>query len=162
MNAKKIITVCFCLAVIYANSQSLERSVTATSGNYFYQTGTGSISFTVGECAVATFSSANNKLTQGFQQPDTSEITFVEENNTAFSVEIFPNPATQFLTVKNDTQHKFLFSFYDDAGRLIAVPQLRSDAEIVFNLSKLATGFYTLSVSDAEKKTSSSKKFIKQ
>ena len=108
---KKIIFGLFCLISIVAHGQSLERSVTANSGDYFYKAGTGSISFTVGECAVTTFSSANNKLTQGFQQPDTSEITFVEENNSSFSVEIFPNPVTQFLTVKSICNINFCFHF---------------------------------------------------
>lgn len=161
MNMKRIITACFCFVGVYANSQSLERSVTATSGNYFYHAGAGSLSFTVGECAIESFSSGNNKLTQGFQQPDTSEISFVEENNSTFLIEIFPNPVTQFLTIKNDTKHKFLFAFYDDEGRLIEVPKLKTDLQIAFDVSKLATGFYLLSISDTEKKTTATKIFIK-
>ena len=159
---KKILLVVFCLIGVAVHSQSLERSVTATSGNYFYQAGTGSLSFTVGENAVTTLTAPNNILTQGFQQPDTSEITIVEENNSSFAVEIFPNPVSEFLTFKSKTNHSFLFSFYDEAGRLITVPQQKNDFQIVFDVSKLAEGFYTLSVADEEKKTVATKKFVKQ
>lgn len=159
---EKIIFVWVCLISVAAHSQSLERSVTSTSGNYFYKAGTGSLSYTVGESAVSTFVNANNILTQGFQQTDTSEIAFYEEINSSFYIEIFPNPVTQFLTVKNDAKHKFLFSFYDEAGRLIDVPKWRSDVEIIFDLSKLAIGFYTLSANDTESKTFATKLFIKQ
>ena len=159
---KKIFLVIFCLIGLAAQSQSLERSVTATSGNYFYQAGTGSLSFTVGENAVTTLTAPNNILTQGFQQPDTSEITIVEENNSSFAVEIFPNPVSEYLTFKSKTNHSFLFAFCDEAGRLISVPQQKNDLQILFDVSKLAEGFYTLSVTDAEKKTVATKKFVKQ
>jgi hypothetical protein len=45
---------------------------------------------------------------------------------------------------------------------LISVPQRKNDLQIVFDVSRLATGFYTLSVSDTEKKTVAVKKFVKQ
>ncbi len=159
---KKILFVGFCLLGFAAHSQSLERSVSATSGNYFYQAGTGSLSFTVGENTVTTLTAPANILTQGFQQPDTSEIILVEEINSSIAVEIFPNPVSEFLTFKSKTNHSFLFSFYDEAGRLISVPQQKNDLQITFDVSKLAAGFYTLSLLDKEKKTVATKKFVKQ
>ena len=162
MIMKKIIFVGLCLVGFAARSQSLERSVTATSGNYFYQAGTGSLSFTAGENAVTTLTAPNNILTQGFQQPDTSVINIIEESSSSFTIEIFPNPVSEFLTFKGKVSHSFLFSFYDEAGRLISIPQQKNDLQITFDVSKLAAGFYTLSVTDAEKKTVSTKKFVKQ
>jgi hypothetical protein len=162
MNRRILIFIGFCLISVSAQSQSIERSVTAASGNYFYQAGTGSISFTAGENAVNTLVAPNNILTQGFQQPDTSTIIFVQENPFSFSIEIFPNPVFDFLSFKGETNSSFVFSFYDDAGRLISVPRQNNELQIVFDVSNLAEGIYILSVVDTGRKTVATKKFIKQ
>lgn len=162
MIMKKIIFAGFLLIGFAAHSQILERSVTATSGNYYYQAGTGSLSFTAGENAVTTLTTPNNILTQGFQQSDTSTITIVEESISSFSVEIFPNPVFDFLILKNEMNHQLSFSFYDESGRLITVEQQKNNSQIIFDVSKFAEGFYTLSVTDIEKKTVATKRFVKQ
>ncbi|MCD4736625.1 MAG: hypothetical protein K8R53_11320 [Bacteroidales bacterium] len=56
-------------------SQSIERDVVASSGDY-YETAVGSVSWTLGELATETFTSPNNILTQGFQQPTAPEAGF--------------------------------------------------------------------------------------
>jgi hypothetical protein len=70
---KKIILMCQ-LAPVFTglmsqlNAQSIAPQVIATAGGY-QSTSVGSISFTIGETNTKTLSSANNMLTQGFQQP---------------------------------------------------------------------------------------------
>lgn len=160
---KKIFLVIFCLIGLAAQSQSLERSVTATSGNYFYQAGTGSLSFTVGENAVTTLTAPNNILTQGFQQPDTSGITFVLENDIPVDVNIFPNPVSNYLSciIGKENAGRFVFSVYDETGKLIAVPVTTAGDKFVFDVSKLVAGNFLLTVVDTKSKVSVSRKFIK-
>lgn len=67
-----------------ANSQSIERQILASAGNYI-EVGNKSYSYTVGEVAIETFSSATIVLTQGFHQPDSSGGGGVE----IFEVEIY-------------------------------------------------------------------------
>ena len=50
------------------HSQSIERDVVASSGDYFENAGV-SLSWTLGELAVETYTAGNITLTQGFQQP---------------------------------------------------------------------------------------------
>jgi Secretion system C-terminal sorting domain len=158
---KKLIIAGFCLIGFGAQGQSLERSVTATSGNYFYQTGTGSLSFTVGENAVTTFIAPGNILTQGFQQPDTSEITFVLENDVPLSITIFPNPVSNFLSCNISGTRKFCFVIYDETGRRVSVPLTSSEQQLIFDVHSLVAGYYTLTINETSGKFQLSRKFIK-
>ena len=79
-------------------SQTLSPEVYATSGDYFTNTN-GTLSWTLGESFTETYSSINNKLTQGFQQSNYF-ISSVEENiNNDFSVFVYPNPASNFINI---------------------------------------------------------------
>lgn len=158
---KNLVMVIFCLSGIAAHSQSLERSVNATSGDYFYQAGTGSLSFTVGENAVTTLIAPGNILTQGFQQPDTSEISFVMENDIPVSITVFPNPVANFLTCRMNVAKNFHFTIYDEEGRLIDVPVISSEHELIFDVHLLSPGAYLISVKDARNKLQLSRKFVK-
>ena len=61
-----IIVSCFLIAFSRANAQSLSPSVISSAGDFF-SNASGSLSSTVAEMTmVETFSSTNNKLTQGF------------------------------------------------------------------------------------------------
>lgn len=58
-------------------SQSIERSVVASSGDYFEGADI-SISWTLGEIATETYITSDNMLTQGFQQPDITLRIYVD------------------------------------------------------------------------------------
>jgi len=67
----KTIIALFSMVLITATagfSQSIERDVVASSGDYF-EGANASLSWTLGEIAVETYTAGNNILTQGFQQP---------------------------------------------------------------------------------------------
>ena len=67
---KKVIYPAIALIMtVFAHAQSLSPKVTPTSGGY-YTGGGKSLSWTMGETYNTTLSSANNKLTLGFQQPE--------------------------------------------------------------------------------------------
>ena len=57
------------IATSFASAQTLSRKVQPGSGGY-YNNGANSLSWTIGEPVTSTLSSANNKLSQGFQQPE--------------------------------------------------------------------------------------------
>jgi hypothetical protein len=67
---QKIIIICQLanMLICQLNAQSVSPQVIASSGGYQSNTA-GSLSFTIGETNTKTLSSANNMLTQGFQQP---------------------------------------------------------------------------------------------
>lgn len=59
-----------------AISQSIERDVVASAGDYFEAAGI-SVSSTIGEIASETYSTPNLIITQGFQQPDVIDVSLV-------------------------------------------------------------------------------------
>lgn len=69
MKTKIITAALFFSGLLTGLSQSIERSVVASAGDYFQAAGI-SLSWTLGEIATETYSNGNTILTQGFQQPD--------------------------------------------------------------------------------------------
>lgn len=63
-----ILSIVFFTTTILCQSQTIDREVVASSGDYFAGPNS-SISWTVGEIATETFTNGNFILTQGFQQP---------------------------------------------------------------------------------------------
>jgi len=82
---------------IYA--QMLTPKVVVSGGN-FTSNGGYSISSTVGESMVQTFSSSGFYLTQGFQQPSLFIGNKREENNSGTCIEAYPNPVKDQLILE--------------------------------------------------------------
>lgn len=88
----------FCTAFVHA--QSITPIVIASSGGYYFISGTGSVSATVAEMTmIQTFESADGFITQGFQQPAETYLA-IEENPDGFDV--FPNPTNGKFSITID------------------------------------------------------------
>ncbi len=80
-----------------ASAQVANQDVVTSAGGYNSARGV-TISWTLGETIVPTFSSSNSILTQGFQQQ--LVVTPLEENlETHVRITIFPNPASDIATI---------------------------------------------------------------
>lgn len=79
-------------------AQMLTPTVIASTGG-FASNANGSLSYTVGEMTmVQTFSSANNFLTQGFQQPEPFPTGILDLTKDEFgSFAVYPNPAVDHV-----------------------------------------------------------------
>jgi len=94
---KGIVLVLFAIVIspLYA-----QRSEVIASGSDYFKTNTGSISWTLGELSIETYSSQNKILTQGFQQ------TFIKNAVTGITetvdlgIEVYPNPAEDRLYLR--------------------------------------------------------------
>ncbi len=64
------ISITLVFAFQYANAQVFDRYVIGSAGT-FATSVNGSMSWTIGEVVMETYSSSNNSFTQGFHQPDT-------------------------------------------------------------------------------------------
>ena len=146
----------FLLFSNYVFCQQLKPSVTSSSGG-FGQNSQLSLSWTIGEPVIATFITANNILTQGFNQPDLS-VTSVEPDKLEYNVTVFPNPSSGFVVVSFADYDKgdFRASVYDISGReLLSCKLLSSETTIPFN--DLAPATYILKIYDREKEISTFK-----
>ncbi len=128
-------------------SQMLTPEVLATSGDYYTSTNN-SLSWTIGESVIETYSSTNNKLTQGFQQ-SSYIITSVKENvNNSFSVLVYPNPASNFINIYSESTEikKMRVELLDIAGKSIHSETFQNKLQL--DLSGYTSGVYFIKVYD--------------
>ncbi|PLX10156.1 MAG: hypothetical protein C0597_17260 [Marinilabiliales bacterium] len=119
---KLYILILLCFATLFVAGQSISSYVIASAGES-NEAGGINISWTLGEIAIETLEDNANTLvlTQGFQQ-GYFEITSVGEplsNN--FSLNIYPNPASDFVWVDLDSKEivNAVIELYDLEGRLL-------------------------------------------
>ncbi|HMX40605.1 MAG TPA: hypothetical protein PKD78_09765, partial [Saprospiraceae bacterium] len=78
--------------------------------------------YTVGEAFTMTLTGGVNKMTQGFHQPDVCIIVSTDDVDLAdWNIEVFPNPATDWLTVRfaADQSHTLRASVFTALGRAV-------------------------------------------
>ncbi len=81
------------------------------------------------------------------------------------SVEIFPNPATEFVNVKftSSIANKVRFSVHNVIGNTMELEsEVIDEHEIRIRVKDLATGYYLISVKDERTNLSSTYKFLKR
>ncbi len=128
-----------------AMSQSIKQQVIASAGGYNYNGGI-SISWTLGETIIPTFTSSDGTLilTHGFQQK--LIITAIEENmNFEVKVKIYPNPATEIINIQFDaaTDKEILLYLLDGNGKLVKTDRIEeSSVEKNINVEDLPSGLY--------------------
>lgn len=118
----------------------------------------GSVSYTIGEPVIETFSGGNNILTQGFQQSNLM-ITAIEElPGLNFEISAFPNPATDIvkLRIGKESIAGMQYMLYDMSGNLLLRNGLEgTETEIPF--SDFFPAEYILRISDNRKEVKSFK-----
>ncbi|HLP51457.1 MAG TPA: T9SS type A sorting domain-containing protein [Chitinophagales bacterium] len=136
--------------LFHLKAQSIERSVISSTGNY--STGSSvSVSATVGEPVVPTYTSGSIILTQGFQQPENADsVTGVSEVQAVITWTLFPNPATtQTNLMLSEVPVNCTLHLYNLAGQLIMerkIAQQKVQHKEVIDLHGLASGTYMLSI----------------
>ena len=153
MKTHLIILFFFCTAVIQA--QSLSPQVISTAGGYAVGSGI-SLSYTVGELSVQTYSSGSLILTEGFQQP--LDIGTFNPEKPYFDLEVrtWPNPVSQNLQlqISSDIRQDLILETYDLSGRIQMIHQI--DATLYaepysIDFSNLARGAYIIKIRSADK-----------
>lgn len=100
------------------------------------------ISWTIGEPVIETISSGSTVLTQGFHQSKLT-VTALEEI-TNVDLKVYPNPASEFVTIHFNTLGKNpVYSLFDLTGKLLERKTI-STTETNVNLKSYASGTYLL------------------
>jgi hypothetical protein len=143
-NVLIIITLFFSVQLM---AQSLKQEVIASAGGYNVN-GNLTISWTLGETIIPTFTSQDGTLilTHGFQQ--NLIITAINENlDTPVKVKIYPNPASSTVTIQFEaaTDKEILLYLLDTQGKLIKTDRIEeSTLEKNIDLEDLPSGVYYL------------------
>ncbi len=132
----------------FSTAQSIERSVIGATGGYA-ETGSVSVSATVGEIAVETVSDGNTILTQGFQQPVEGDFTSIRRPEISVNYRVYPNPTAQTLNIELSSTEimDMEISLVDMQGRSVGLQeliQLSGTAQRQWDISSLSEGTYIL------------------
>ena len=137
--------------LIYFGSNLQAQQLVSTAGDY-YQNSSGSLSFSLGELAIETFSSTNNILTQGFQQTNLVAVSIKELPGLDYEISVYPNPVKDIVILKipSDKMTGKQYKLYDSNGKLLQNKLLeKTETEISF--SSLAPATYFIKVGEGEK-----------
>ncbi|HLO92070.1 MAG: T9SS type A sorting domain-containing protein [Chloroflexota bacterium] len=146
----KSIKFLLCLLIFYAGlsatGQSVSRSVITSAGTT--QTNNGErISWTLGEPVVGTMSGTTHQLGNGFfPSMDVSVFLAEPEKESINLIEVFPNPASSLITMRNKENHRMEYWLNNTDGSIISHQTASSGDNL--NLSGLANGNYFLKVTD--------------
>jgi hypothetical protein len=149
------------LLIFSCGTGLVAQQVVATAGSSL-SNASGSISYTIGEGIAQTLSKGDKTLTQGFHQTTISVSIVSVIKDLGFSVSVFPNPASDELTLKLDTEKVtgLQYLLFDPNGKLISQKNLIS-SETKIHVDQLATGLYILKLQSGSKELKTFK-FIKQ
>jgi hypothetical protein len=148
---KKILIIIF-LCSIWTFSVRAQETIPATGGN---ASGSGgSVSYTVGQVTSSVISGTNGSIIQGVQQPyEISVITGIEDAGEGyFKCTAYPNPATDFITLKVDNRDNkdLSFQLFDINGTLLENKKLESN-ETSISMENYKPSIYFLKVTEKTK-----------
>jgi hypothetical protein len=118
--------------------------------------GSQNYSQTIGETAVETAEGSGFVLTQGFQQPAMKYT--VEPLHVGTGVDVYPNPATQYVNIKlfGDDARKFRIEMINITGRIVSSMTLDFITKYYhvqqLDVSRLTIGFYFVRVTSDDSK----------
>ena len=141
-----VVTVVLALSV----DAQVKQEVIASAGGYNTAPGL-SISWTLGETLIPSFTSQDGSLTltHGFQQM--LIVTIIQENiDVPVNVKIYPNPAGEFvrLLFEAPVDREITITLLDSQGRLVITDVIEDTMiEKTLNLQFLAGGIYYLRLS---------------
>ena len=133
------------------NAQTSHQVLSATGGD---ATGSGgTVAFSVGQIVYTTSTGTTGSVAQGVEQAYEISSVGIKETALNISLSIFPNPTSDFLTLKvEDYNNEDLsYSLIDEQGKLVLNEQItKQDNKLV--MSTLARGIYFINVLQANKK----------
>ncbi|MCB9033297.1 MAG: T9SS type A sorting domain-containing protein [Chitinophagales bacterium] len=157
---KNILFIIIFLFTIKAYTQE----VIATTGNHYSNTNY-SMSFTIGEPIITTYTTSNIIMTQGFHQTKLTDIaSFIKNFYSDATISVFPNPAVNSVQInlKSDKLIQYKTNVYDISGKLIYQTALLNATQQQIEVSHWSVGTYIIQVVDDKNQALATAKIIKQ
>ena len=134
-----------------AIGQTAHQVLSATGGD---ASGTGgSVAYSVGQIVYSTSTGTTGSVAQGVEQAYEIYSVGIKETALNISLSVFPNPTSDFLTLKvQDYNNEALsYNLLDEQGKLVLNEQITTqDTQIA--MSTLVRGAYFINVLQANKK----------
>jgi len=140
------------LAFFFALSTVSAQQVVASGGNH-HEACEISISWTLGETVIETFTTEENTLTQGFHQPQLTVVAVDEIVKLGYMITAFPNPVQNYVTlsVEAENYENLTFRLYDFNGRLIEQNPIQGNLTNV-SFEALNPAVYFITILEENKK----------
>ena len=139
------------LLSLSVNAQTAHQVLSATGGD---ATGSGgTVAYSVGQIVYTTNTGTTGSVAQGVDQAYEISSVGIKETALNISLSIFPNPTSDYLTLKvEDYNNEALsYSLLDEQGKLVLNEQITNqDTQVA--MSTLARGAYFINVLQANKK----------
>ena len=160
---KTIISILALLIIsLSISAQTAVKKDCISSGGNVVTNGNTKIIYTVGEFAVQENTQGTVHISEGFINPDLLIATGLANYSVGhFDVNIFPNPARDYVNVKFSKSCKYNINLYDVDGKIIHQYSSESNRQRI-NLGNLSNGEYMLLVKNVNNKSYKSFKLIKQ
>ena len=131
-------------------SQTKTLEVNPAAGDEFTADGV-TLTWTIGEGVIETFSNNEMILTQGFQQP-TLKVTLIEESEEIdFQLSVYPNPTHDFFNISIVSENEINYSaqLMDMSGKLLYSQNLKGkDITETVDLTNYSSSIYILRIID--------------
>jgi hypothetical protein len=133
------------------NAQTSHQVLSATGGD---ASGSGgSVAYSVGQIVYTTSTGTSGSVAQGVEQAYEISSVGIKETALNISLSVFPNPTSDFLTLKvQDYNNEALsYNLLDEQGKLVLNEQI-TNQETQIAMSTLARGSYFINIVQANKK----------
>ena len=140
------------LVVTSAQSQHIERQVTASAGDYSQAPNFGSLHWTLGETATETLTSGGIRLSQGFHQLYVLTVGIDQPEADSFSLKVFPNPTSNSVSIQTEHSGPLEWQLLDVSGKRLLQQGLPAFSLQTIDLHALPAGVYLLRATDERHK----------
>ena len=156
------IILCVVLGISGSADRIAAQQVISTAGESFTSPSFGTISWTIGELLINTYSSGEIVLTEGIQQSNLLVTAISIPESAPFHLNVFPNPVTDFIHIQGDFSENESYSIrvVSSDGILVLKKEIISESQSL-DFTHFMPGNYILIISD-EKQSGAKYKIIKQ
>ncbi|MCX6195667.1 MAG: T9SS type A sorting domain-containing protein [Flavobacteriia bacterium] len=142
------------LSFLFSFSMKAQTSHQVLSASGGDATGTGgSVAYSVGQIVYTTSTGTTGSVAQGVEQAYEISSVGIKETALNISLSVFPNPTSDFLTLKVEDYNNEALSYnlLDQQGKLVLNEQI-TNQETQVAMSTLARGAYFINIVQANKK----------
>jgi len=123
-----------------------QESPTASGGDATGPGGTAS--YSVGQVVYTTATGTNGSVAQGVQQAyEISTTVGINETTIHLEMSVYPNPTTNYLTLKTEDNANLSYQLYDLQGKVIENKKVNANSTII-TMEGLPKATYFLTVTD--------------
>jgi len=138
--------------LVFSQSETLELNPAAGD---VYNGSDFTLSWSIGEGVIETFSNNEIVLTQGFHQPSLKVTLIDEAEDINFHFDVYPNPTRDFVTISYSAEEEINCStqLFDMSGKLIYSKALKGkELTEHIDLTKYSSNIYILRIVDTNGK----------